>query len=192
MYLHKLQSSNETALLDATSPEGQITHDSNVTSPLTNRTLYLNNLGRQPVSPKLDLSDLYSEHNTVSTVTWLEAGFPSDIVLERNNVLHNYTADYVIDELHVYGGAQLAFVNPISPKDHLEIRLGTILGDKTGRMMIGFNQSLDIAQPNFPLCVDVFRGGDATLKGELVVSGVTFNIEGILHSAENVTIRDGG
>ena len=76
--------------------------------------------------------------------------------------------------------------------DELNVRLGTLEGDRTGRMLVGFNQSMFVAQPNFPVSVDVYRGGEITLFGELIVSGVTFNIEGVLPLAENITIRDGG
>ena len=192
VYLHKLQSANETILLDATSPEGQITHDSNVTTALTNRTLYLNNLGRLPRSPNQNFTDYYSDYRSATTVVWLEPGTQADIAWQRNSASHNYTEDFVIDEVHLYGGVELAFIDPQHPNERLNIRLGTIEGDRTGRMPIGYNQTMYIAQPNFPLSVDVYRGGEITLFGELIVSGVTFNIEGVLPDAENITIRDGG
>nr|XP_054759184.1 uncharacterized protein LOC129265193 [Lytechinus pictus] len=192
VYLHKLQPVNGTSFLDASSPEGQIMHDSNVSSPLTNRTLYLNNLGRLPRSKNRNLTELYSEYQSATTITWLEPSVPAKIAIQRNNQSHNYSDDFVIDELHVYGGAEVAFIDPLHPGSQLMMRLGTIGGDRTGRMLIGFNQTMEVIQPDFPLSVDVYRGGEIVLYGELIVSGVTFNIEGILPYAENITIRDGG
>ncbi|XP_071498055.1 uncharacterized protein [Diadema antillarum] len=192
IYLHKLQPLNASTLLDATLPEAQITHDSNVTAPRTNRTLYLNNLGRLPRASHRNLTEFYSAYERATTVTWLEPGHVADIARCLCNESSDYEADFVIDELHIYGGAELAFIDPARPSEGLHMRLGTIAGDRSGRMLIGFNQTMFVAQPDFPLSVDVYRGGDITLNGELIVSGVTFNIEGVLPLAENITIRDGG
>ena len=66
------------------------------------------------------------------------------------------------------------------------------IGDRSGRLLIGRNQSLYVANAHLPLNVDVYQGGLATLQGELEVAGVTINVEGVLENAENITVADGG
>ncbi|PIK61101.1 hypothetical protein BSL78_01926 [Apostichopus japonicus] len=113
VYLHHLQPINGTKLLDATSPEARIHHQSNVTSPLTNRTLYLNNLGRLPRVALRNMTTYYEAVRNIGAVTWLEPSEVAPIVRERNTPSHIYTKiNIIIDELHVYGGAEIGFVRP--------------------------------------------------------------------------------
>ena len=48
----------------------------------------------------------------------------------RNEQSHNFTEDVIIDELHVYGGGQVAFLDPATPSGSLQIRLGSVNGKK--------------------------------------------------------------
>ncbi|PIK55155.1 hypothetical protein BSL78_07885 [Apostichopus japonicus] len=191
VYLHQLQVINGTQLLDATSPEGRIHHESNVTSPLTNRTLYMNSRGRMPRVALRNLTDYYEDVSNVGAMTWLEPSEVAPIVRERNTPSHYYEDHIIIDELHVYGGAEIGFVRPSQPRDELNIRLGTITGDYTARMMVGFNQTLYVSKAHFPLNVDIYRGGRSSLYGELDIKKITFNVEGVLTNVWNMTITQG-
>ncbi|PIK33353.1 hypothetical protein BSL78_29826 [Apostichopus japonicus] len=191
VYLHQLQAINGTQLLDATSPEGRIHHESNVTSPLTNRTLYMNSRGRMPRVALQNLTDYYEDVSNVGAMTWLEPSEVAPIVRERNTPSHYYEDHIIIDELHVYGGAEIGFVRPSQPRDELNIRLGTITGDYTARMMVGFNQTLYVSKAHFPLNVDIYRGGQSSLYGELDIKKITFNVEGVLTNVWNMTITQG-
>ena len=125
-----MQPINGSRLLDGTSDEAQITHDSNVTEPLTNRTLYINNLGRSPRNPSKNLTLDYADFATGSSLMWL---IPAERPLwdvMRNEQSHNFTEDVIIDELHVYGGGQVAFLDPATPSSSLQIRLGSVKGEK--------------------------------------------------------------
>ncbi|XP_038052472.1 uncharacterized protein LOC119725183 [Patiria miniata] len=192
VYLHKLQPRNGTTLLDATSDEAQITHDSNVTEPLTNRTLYINNRGRRPRDWNRNITDGYADYASVPTIVWLTPTERAQIDVMRNDHTHNFTEDVILDELHVYGGAQLAFLDPEYHDHSLDIRIGSMSGDRSGKMLIGWNQTLYVANAHFPVDMDLYRGGLATLHGELKVAGVRINIEGVLENAENITVADGG
>lgn len=127
----------------------------------------------------------------IGAVTWLEPSEVAPIVSERNTPSHFYGDDIIIDELHLYGGAEVGFVWRLQPQDALNIRLGTITGDYTARMMVGFNQTLYVSKAHFPLNVDIYRGGMSSLYGELDIKGITFNIEGVLRNFWNVTITQG-
>ena len=192
IYLHKLQPLNGTVLLDATSDEARITHDSNVTEPLTNRTLYINNRGRSPRDKGRNITDGFADYASVSTILWLMPTERARIDVVRNEPSHNFTEDIILDELHIYGGAQIAYLDPEQHHDSLSVRIGSISGDRTGKMLIGFNQTFYASRAHFPMDVDVYRGGSATLHGELKVAGVRVNVEGVLENAENVTVADGG
>ncbi|KAI8478546.1 hypothetical protein Bbelb_437250, partial [Branchiostoma belcheri] len=136
VYLHRLQPDNQTQLLDATSEEAQVTHDSNVTQPLTNRTLYINNLGKRPRDPERNLSSL--------------------------------------------------------PREHLQIRLGSLHGDRSGKIHIGFNQTLYAANAHLPMDLTIYPGGLTTTHGELRAAGVTVDVQGVVANCENITVVDGG
>ena len=72
--------------------------------------------------------------------------------------------------------------------DHIFKRIG----DRTARIHVGFNQTLYVAHGQFPSDLAVYRGGEATMQGELQVIGVTVSNEGRLRNMENITIVDGG
>ncbi|XP_077861760.1 LOW QUALITY PROTEIN: uncharacterized protein LOC100369350 [Saccoglossus kowalevskii] len=188
VYLHKLLASNDSILLDGTSPEALISHDSNVTSELTNRTLYINNIGRYPRDMLRNLTSIYQDLELGSTLTWITPGEPS----HDNEQSHHYTEHIQIDELHIYGGGHVGFVFPERPMDSLDIRLGTVFGDRTGRLHVGYNQSYFSAHSAMPMDMFVYQRGLAVLHGELKVDGVTVNVEGVLENLENISISDGG
>ena len=47
----------------------------------------------------------------------------------RNEMSHNFTEDVIIDEFHVYGSAQVAFLDPDKPEDSLQVRFGSLKGN---------------------------------------------------------------
>lgn len=55
--------------LDGASEEGRFTHDSNVQEPVSNRTLYMNNLGLLPRNPLANLTGSYEDIATVCFIT---------------------------------------------------------------------------------------------------------------------------
>ncbi len=70
--------------------------------------------------------------------------------------------------------------------------LSDFAGDRSGKLHLGYRQSLYVTEGLFPADLRVYRGGEATMKGELQVIGVTITNEGRLHNMENITIVDGG
>jgi len=74
----------------------------------------------------------------------------------------------------------------------LKIRVGAMGGDRSGRLLIGANQFFSSVQSHLPCNTDIYRKGQALMKGELRVEGVTIRVEGELLNTDNITIMDGG
>ena len=156
----------------------------NTTKVAQNRTLYINAMGKLPRSPSEDLSSSYAMYSTKGeSRTW--------ILLEDKDLLSN-ESDIQLEELHLYGGAQLLFVKPSSPRSRISIVVGKAEGDKSGRMHIGFNQSLLMHHSYLPADMVIYRGGKTSLKGTLRVAGVTVDAQGELNDCQNITVSDGG
>lgn len=86
---------------------------------LSHRTLYINALDRFPRNPKANLSLSYKDFslNGPSRV-WL--------TLEDRNLGIN-ESDIELEELHVYGGAQIAFIKPLATDKLVSIVIGKSL-----------------------------------------------------------------
>ncbi|KAI8479532.1 hypothetical protein Bbelb_427220 [Branchiostoma belcheri] len=180
VYLHRLQPDNQTQLLDATSEEAQVTHDSNVTQPLTNRTLYINNLGKRPRDPERNLSSLYTSYASTSTVAWILPAEPSQIA-DRNIPTHYFPEDVIIDELHLYVQGNIS-------RSDWDLCMGTAVGKFTS----AFNQTLYAANAHLPMDLTIYPGGLTTTHGELRAAGVTVDVQGVVANCENITVVDGG
>lgn len=94
----------------------------NGTKWIRNRTLYANALGRKPLLPGANLSASYSDFSIGgSSRTWL--------TLDEEDLVSNET-DVELDELQLYGGAQLAIINPKRTKAPVSIVIGQMEGDR--------------------------------------------------------------
>ena len=87
-----------------------------------NRTLYANAMGRIPRTPGANLSHSYSDFSQGgSSRIWL--------TLDEEDLVSNGT-DLELDELQLYGGAQLAVINPGDTKTRISIVIGQMEGDR--------------------------------------------------------------
>ena len=87
-----------------------------------NRTLYANAMGRIPRSPGANLSSSYGDFSRGgSSRIWL--------ILDEEDLVSNGT-DLDLDELQLYGGAQLAVINPANTKARISIVIGQMQGDR--------------------------------------------------------------
>ena len=156
----------------------------NGTKLVQNRTLYINAMGKLPRSPSQDLSSSYTSYRT--------SGESRIWVLLEDTVSAANESDVQLEELHLYGGAQLLFVKPASPTSQISIVIGKMEGDKSGRLHVGFNQSLLMHHSYLPSNLVIYPGGNTSLRGELRVAGVTVDAQGELNNCENITVSDGG
>ena len=86
----------------------------------------------------------------------------------------------------------MALIQPENPTASVTLLVGSLEGDRSGRLHIGYNQSLSIGTGMLPADLAVYHGGDVTLNGELRVAGVTVRMEGVLKNVQNMTVVDGG
>lgn len=67
-----------------------------------------------------------------------------------------------------------------------------MLGDRTGKLLVGFNQSYYSVESSLPNDMDIYRGGMTTMRGKVAVEGVFLRVEGVLKDAGQIVISDGG
>ena len=65
-------------------------------------------------------------------------------------------------------------------------------GDRSGKIHLGFNQSLYFVKGYLPCNLAIYRGAETTLQGELRANKVTVHVEGVLKNVENMTVINGG
>ena len=122
VYIHKLPS-NET-LLDGTHDSAVISHDSNVTRELTNRTLFVDN--RRRATNGISVTDAYSDHSRAGSVAWLIPGDLPDFV---PSVSGADSSDVVIDYLRLYGRSEFGFLSRNCLECSVTIRVANIEGN---------------------------------------------------------------
>ena len=180
MYFHRIPDYTETGEIPA--------------EFLENRTLHINNRGQEPVDPDRNLTSLYSNYAEASGVTLLFPGdYPDSVKVPTK--LANPETDITLDYLQIYQKVQLAMVASRDSKDYTNIvnlTTGEMEGDRTGKLHIGFNQTLYIGTGQLVTDVTLYHGSTTTLQGELRAAGITVIVEGVVDSVENITIVDGG
>lgn len=153
-----------------------------------NRTLFIGNAGHKPRDVLRNLTLFYADYPLGSATTWvLPASYPALVPLVQAR-----TTDVILEELQLVGGGHMAFVNPADPTGRMNVHIGSTDGDRSGKLHIGYNQTLTIGTGRLPADLSIYRGGQITLTGELRVAGVTVTIEGVLSNVENLTVVDRG
>ena len=159
-----------------------------------NRTLQVNNNGKEPVQPHRNLTEFYSDYAQASGVTFIFPGdYPEDVKVSKE--IENTVTDITLEYLQIYRSAQLAFLATTDPEDYknlVNLTVEEIEGDRSGNLHIGYNQTLYIGTGELPTAAQLYHGSSTTLQGELRVAGVTAMVEGVLKAVENITIVDGG
>jgi len=122
VYIHKLPS-NET-LFDGTHDSAVISHDSNVTRELTNRTLFVDN--RRRATDNISVTEAYRDHSRAGSVAWLIPGDLPDFV---PSVSEADSSDVVIDYLRLYGRAEFGFLSRNCLECSVTIRVANIEGN---------------------------------------------------------------
>ena len=119
VYIHKLPS--DETLLDATHPDGVISHDSNVTRELTNRTLFIDN--RCLAAKDQSVTTTYSTFSHAASIAWLMPGKLPEFV---PSVLGAASSDIVIDYLQMYGCVEVGFLRKDCLTCSIDIRVANI------------------------------------------------------------------
>ena len=114
-----------------------------------NRTLYINARGRTPRTPTVSLENSYIDFA-------LNSGSRAWLTLDGRRAGSN-ASDVILDELHLYGGAQLLFIRPQTPRSLLSVVIGRMNGDRTGKMHLGFNQSFLSLESHLPMNMVIYK-----------------------------------
>ena len=144
-----------------------------------NRTLYVNAHDRISLNPQRNVSLSFGDFTKgASARTWIT------LDPDEENV--------TLSELQLYGGAQVLFIIVQKSWKPLAIFISRMQGDRKGRLYIGYNQSFLSLESFLPFNMVIYQGGVTSMQGELLVAGVTVDVDGILQNCQNVTIADGG
>lgn len=166
---------NETGNIKSLVPRNFANNDQEF--EIQNRTLYINANNRKP--RPADLSSSFNDSFiTGSGRTWVTLD-PSD-----DNIR--------LSELQIYGGAEVLFIFPQEPKHSLSLKISRMQGDRSGSFFVAYNQSFLSLNSYLPFNLLIFQGGVTTMQGELLVAGVTVDVDGILQKCQKITIADGG
>lgn len=148
------------------------------------RTLMINNRGRKSL-PKAQKIESYSDVGLLPGRTWL---LPS-------SGDHSMAGDqnYHFEEIQMYGGAHLAILTD-PPNRTASVYFRDMIGDRTGTIHIGYNQTMDLLREiiDLPFNVRVYRGGFLGLALDTTIHGVTLYLEGVLSYIKNLTLHHGG
>ena len=155
VYLELVREVNGTYLsdpIDFAAHFGRISHEdmvTNGTKTTQNRTLYINARGKTPRSAKASLENSYTDLSlNAESRCWLTLNE------ERAG---SSRIGVMLDELHLYGGAQLLVVRPIRPRSSISIVIGHMKGDRTGKIHLGFNQSFLSLESHLPMNMAIYR-----------------------------------
>ena len=102
-------------------------------------------------------------------------------------------SSYYFNELQIYGKAQLAVLT--SPQNsRATLLFDNMIGDRTGALHIGNNQTMDLIRPaiDLPFSVHVYNGGFLGLAPDTVIHDVDIFLNGTLANVDILTIRHGG
>ena len=101
--------------------------------------------------------------------------------------------NYYFEEFQLHGSAHLA-VTTGSAKDTASFYFESMIGDRTGTLHIGADQTMDLFRPqiDLPFNVIVYDDGILGLANDTVVHGVTITLHGTLMYVENLTCSTTG
>lgn len=149
------------------------------------RTLLISNAGRKALPSAYRIISDYSRPDVISGKTWLLPSFGE----------HSFSGDqnYDFEELQIYGGAQLAVLT--EPQNRFaKIFFRNMIGDRSGTIHVGYNQTMDLIRPSIdlPFHVRVYRGGFLGLAPSTEVHGVEIHVDGVISHVKNITLHHGG
>ena len=176
VYLERI-TQNDTDRIEVLAHRNFFTNSSEFRSQ--NRTLYVNAHGRIPRDSHRNMSSSFNDFTQrASARTWVTLGSSEENV--------------TLSELQLFGGAQVLFIIPRKPKQPLSIIVSRMQGDRKGQLFIGYNQSFLSLESHLPFNMVIYQGGVTTMQGELLVAGVTVDVDGILEKCQNITVADRG
>ncbi|XP_071506021.1 uncharacterized protein [Diadema antillarum] len=152
---------------------------------IQHRTLILDNGGLQPRTPHHTLWN-YAEIALDGCRSWI-------LPQSGRHFFANGTYTYHFEELQVNGAAHAAVLtDPVDSEATLFFLY--MIGDRTGTLHIGFNQTLDLERPeiDLPFSTRVYHGGYLGLAPDTTVHDVSIWMHGTLGHIIHLVIRHYG
>lgn len=148
------------------------------------RTLMISNRNRRSL-PTAHKIQSYTDVGLVPGRTWLLPSSGEHSLAGNQN--------YHFEELQIYGGAHLAILTD-PPSRAASVFFRHMIGDRSGTIHVGYNQTMDLLRENIdlPFNVHVYRGGFLGLAPVTTVHGVTLFLEGVMSYVKNLTLHHGG
>jgi hypothetical protein len=128
----------------------------------------------------------YADVSEVGCRAWVMPESGDHLHAMGNNTFH-------FEELQIYGNAHLAFLT--EPRNiEADVFFAYFIGDRTGTLHIGWNQTMDLERPtiDLPFNTWVYSGGFLGLAPVTDVHGVFIQMSGIMAHVVNFTIHHGG
>ena len=112
----------------------------------------------------------YKYRDLDSAKTWIEA--------ESRVSVHHFS------ELHLIGGGQLAIMPVTDSWNAVEVMIGQLLGDNSGTLHVGFNQSfqVEVTNPDVPFNLRVYEKGAIDLPRRAFLHHASFYSSGKVQS----------
>ena len=149
------------------------------------RTLLISNAGRKALPVDHQVVKDYSHVELDSGKAWLLPSSGEHVLAGDQN--------YTFEEFQIYGGAHLGVLTEPHNRS-ASIFFRNMIGDRSGTIHVGYNQTMDLIRPtiDLPFNVRVYHGGFLGLAPDTTVHGVEIHVDGVISNVKNLTVHHGG
>lgn len=126
----------------------------------------------------------WSDHRSDASKAWVITDTTHEFAQGLN---------YHFEELQLRGGAHLAFHTATS-SDKVSLYFRHMIGDRTGTLHVGPNQTMDLNREeiDLPFNVRVYQNGHMGLAPMTFVHGIKIHNHGLITRMINITLHHGG
>ena len=146
------------------------------------RTLIVSNGNQKPLMKHIDYGNILKDGGKA----WV---MPESGIHRFADSAHKFH----FEELQVYKSAHLA-IWPTTGSNNVSIFFMYMIGDRTGRVHVAANQTLDLQRPeiDLPFNLHIYKDGFAGLAPRTEIHGVEIIISGVLAYVKNLTMHHKG
>lgn len=146
------------------------------------RTLHVSNANRVPLMKHIDYDNMLRD----GCKAWI---MPESGIHRFADTAHNFH----FEELQIYKSAHLG-IWPTTGGNNVSIFFKYMIGDRTGRVHVAANQTLDLQRPeiDLPFNLHIYKGGFVGLAPVTEVHGIEIIVSGVLAYIKNLTMHHKG
>jgi len=168
------------------------------------RTLIINNWGRSPLTrlnylyravSAIVYNDTSGVQHDYSSASLRTDGCRAWILPESgNHTFANGNFSFHFEEIQVYGGAQLAVLGDPSRGNVADIYFNAMIGDRTGVVHLGMNQTMDLSRDeiDLPFSIWAYQTSYLSLAPYTLLNHVFLQMAGTLNNIQNITVVNEG